>query len=60
VVRLFAQGVVFFEIRLVVGDGASRPRDSQLYTGETDSLGVEGGLGCCGFEEWWREYLGKT
>lgn len=36
-----------------------RPRDTQLYTRETEDLGVEGGLGTTGFEEWWTEYLGK-
>ncbi|KII87630.1 hypothetical protein PLICRDRAFT_42137 [Plicaturopsis crispa FD-325 SS-3] len=39
-----------------------RPRDCALYTGETDALLREGegggqGLGCVGFEEWWREWL---
>jgi S-adenosylmethionine synthetase len=56
----FCPRCLFFDIILILGAGTSRPRDCQLYTGETDSLGVEGGLGCCGFEEWWREYLGKT
>ncbi|KZT23720.1 NAD(P)-binding protein [Neolentinus lepideus HHB14362 ss-1] len=35
----------------------SRPRDCQLYTRETEDLGVEGGLGLSLFEEWWTEYL---
>jgi S-adenosylmethionine synthetase len=35
----------------------TRPRESQLHVGETEALGVEGGLGCEGFEEWWEEYL---
>jgi hypothetical protein len=34
-----------------------RPRDTQLYLGETEALGVEGGLGTSGFEEWWVDYL---
>ncbi|EPQ52149.1 NAD P-binding protein [Gloeophyllum trabeum ATCC 11539] len=38
----------------------SRPRDCQLYTRETEDLGVEGGLGCSLFEEWWTEYLTKN
>lgn len=42
------------------GTGATtRPRDCQLYTRETEDLGVEGGLGCSGFEEWWTTYLRK-
>ena len=37
----------------------SRPRDTQLYTRETEDLmGGNGGLGTTGFEEWWAEYLG--
>ncbi|EIM81101.1 NAD-P-binding protein [Stereum hirsutum FP-91666 SS1] len=36
-----------------------RPRDTQLYVRETEDLGIEGGLGTTGFEEWWIEYLGK-
>jgi S-adenosylmethionine synthetase len=40
------------------GPGATkRPRNCQLYTGETEELGVEGGLGLSLFEEWWSEYL---
>jgi S-adenosylmethionine synthetase len=40
------------------GDAAvARPWNSQLYVGETEELGVEGGLGSCGFEEWWDQYL---
>ncbi|KAF8887601.1 NAD dependent epimerase/dehydratase [Infundibulicybe gibba] len=40
------------------GVGAmTRPRDCQLYTRETEELGVEGGLGLSLFEEWWTEYL---
>ncbi|KAJ8503467.1 hypothetical protein ONZ45_g10828 [Pleurotus djamor] len=35
----------------------SRPRDCQLYTKETEDLGVDGGLGLSLFEEWWTEYL---
>ena len=34
-----------------------RPRNTQLYLRETEDLGVEGGLGTAGFEEWWVEYL---
>ncbi|KAI0266065.1 hypothetical protein BC834DRAFT_139691 [Gloeopeniophorella convolvens] len=34
-----------------------RPRDTQLYLRETEDLGVEGGLGTGGFEEWWEEHL---
>jgi len=34
-----------------------RPRNTQLYVRETEGLGVEGGLGTSGFEEWWAEYL---
>jgi len=34
-----------------------RPRNTQLYLRETEDLGVEGGLGTGGFEEWWTEYL---
>ncbi|KAH7099532.1 NAD(P)-binding protein [Auriculariales sp. MPI-PUGE-AT-0066] len=30
-----------------------RPKDSQLSVLETDALGIEGGLGLGGFEEWW-------
>ncbi|KAJ3716817.1 hypothetical protein DFJ43DRAFT_1134532 [Lentinula guzmanii] len=42
------------------GDSATtRPRDCQLYTKETEDLGVEGGLGLTLFEEWWSEYLKK-
>jgi len=42
------------------GAGATtRPRDCQLYTRETEALLPGGDLGCCGFEEWWREHLGK-
>ncbi|KAI0319248.1 NAD-P-binding protein [Amylostereum chailletii] len=37
-----------------------RPRDTQLYVRETEDLGVEGGLGTVGFEEWWEERLRKT
>jgi len=41
-------------------EAAPRPRDCRLYTGETEHLlGVQGGLGCNLFEEWWREYLRK-
>jgi len=37
----------------------SRPKDTQLYTRETEDLmGGTGGLGTTGFEEWWAEYLG--
>jgi len=35
----------------------ARPRDTQLYVRETEELGVEGGLGCGGFVEWWEEHL---
>ncbi|KAI0035799.1 NAD-P-binding protein [Vararia minispora EC-137] len=34
-----------------------RPRDTQLYVRETEELGVEGGLGTTGFEEWWETRL---
>jgi len=34
-----------------------RPRDTQLYVRETEELGVEGGLGTTGFEEWWEARL---
>ena len=34
-----------------------RPRNMQLYLRETEDLGVEGGLGTGGFEEWWTGYL---
>ncbi|KAI0066851.1 NAD-P-binding protein [Artomyces pyxidatus] len=34
-----------------------RPRDTQLYVRETEDLGVVGGLGTCGFEEWWAAHL---
>ncbi|KAF9061546.1 NAD-P-binding protein [Rhodocollybia butyracea] len=37
--------------------GTTRPRDCQLYTKETEDLGVEMGVG--GFEEWWEEWLGQ-
>jgi S-adenosylmethionine synthetase len=38
---------------------ASRPRDCQLYTKETEELMVDdaGGLGTNGFEEWWTGWL---
>jgi S-adenosylmethionine synthetase len=39
------------------GDDTTRPRDCHLYTGETERLGVEGGLGLSLFEEWWTERL---
>jgi S-adenosylmethionine synthetase len=40
------------------GEGATtRPRNCQLYTKETEDLGVEGGLGLSLFEEWWTERL---
>lgn len=40
------------------GEGATtRPRNCQLYTKETESLGMEGGLGLSLFEEWWSERL---
>jgi len=38
-------------------DATTRPVDCHLYTKETDDLGVEGGLGCSLFEEWWTEHL---
>lgn len=43
----------------------SRPRDCQLDTRETEALvegieGVDGGLGCCLFEEWWNAYLSRS
>ncbi|KAF7351260.1 RmlD-sub-bind domain-containing protein [Mycena sanguinolenta] len=42
------------------GTGATtRPRDCQLYTKETEDLGLEDGLGLSLFEEWWSEYLKK-
>jgi len=34
-----------------------RPHNTQLYLRETEDLGVEGGLGTGGFEEWWTDYL---
>jgi len=34
-----------------------RPHNTQLYVRETEELGVEGGLGTSGFEEWWVEHL---
>lgn len=37
----------------------ARPRDCHLYTKETESLGVEGGLGQSLFEEWWTQHLSK-
>jgi len=41
-----------------IDDGATtRPRDCQLYTRETEDLGVEGGLGLSLFEEWWTAHL---
>ncbi|THH19127.1 hypothetical protein EW146_g1997 [Bondarzewia mesenterica] len=40
-------------------EATPRPRDTQLYVRETEDLGVEGGLGTTGFEEWWEEHLGK-
>ncbi|EEB92823.1 hypothetical protein MPER_08609, partial [Moniliophthora perniciosa FA553] len=36
-----------------------RPQNTQLYTKETEDLGVEGGLGLSLFEEWWAAYLKK-
>ncbi|KZW03564.1 NAD(P)-binding protein [Exidia glandulosa HHB12029] len=42
------------------GDAATtRPRDSQLSTEETVLLGIDGGLGYNGFEEWWTAHLKK-
>jgi len=42
------------------GEGATtRPRDCQLYTRETEALGLDGGLGLSLFEEWWTEHLKK-
>jgi len=41
-------------------DGTPRPRNTQLSVLETEELGVEGGLGCCGFEEWWTSYFLAT
>ncbi|KIL59457.1 hypothetical protein M378DRAFT_200123 [Amanita muscaria Koide BX008] len=38
---------------------ATRPKDCQLLSLETEELGVEGGLGLSLFEEWWAEYLGS-
>ena len=37
-----------------------RPHNTQLYVRETEELGIEGGLGTSGFEEWWVEYLRGT
>ncbi|KAI0000202.1 NAD-P-binding protein [Russula compacta] len=37
-----------------------RPLNTQLYVRETEDLGVEGGLGTGGFEEWWTEHLSKN
>jgi S-adenosylmethionine synthetase len=46
------------EAEPIKAEGApNRPRDTQLYTGETERLGVEGGLGLSLFEEWWTERL---
>ncbi|EJD42539.1 NAD(P)-binding protein [Auricularia subglabra TFB-10046 SS5] len=40
------------------GEAATtRPRDSQLSTAETELLGIPGGLGYNGFEEWWTAHL---
>jgi S-adenosylmethionine synthetase len=42
------------------GEGATtRPRDCQLYTRETEALGLDGGLGLSLFEEWWTDHLKK-
>lgn len=42
----------------IKGEGApNRPQNTHLYTGETERLGVEGGLGLSLFEEWWTERL---
>jgi S-adenosylmethionine synthetase len=39
---------------------ASRPKNCQLYTKETEDLvEKEGGMETCLFEEWWTEYLKK-
>lgn len=38
---------------------ATRPKNCQLLSLETEELGVEGGLGLSLFEEWWAEYLGS-
>ncbi|KAF9027956.1 NAD(P)-binding protein [Hymenopellis radicata] len=35
----------------------TRPKNTQLYTRETEDLSVEGGLGLTGFEEWWEEHV---
>ena len=35
----------------------NRPKNTQLYTQETENLGIEGGLGLSLFEEWWTDYL---
>jgi S-adenosylmethionine synthetase len=46
------------DAELPTGEGTTtRPRDCQLYTKETEDLGVEGGLGLSLFEEWWSERL---
>lgn len=41
---------------------ASRPRNCQLDTRETEILlnGLESGLGCSLFEEWWTDYLHRS
>jgi len=42
------------------GAGATtRPRDCHLDCAETEALGIEGGMGLTGFEEWWTAHLGK-
>ncbi|KAG1716822.1 hypothetical protein ID866_344 [Astraeus odoratus] len=35
----------------------TRPQDCHLSTEDTEQIGVEGGLGCSKFEEWWIGYL---
>lgn len=41
------------------GQGATtRPGDCHLDCHETEALGVEGGMGLTGFEEWWTKRLG--
>ncbi|KAF8586591.1 NAD(P)-binding protein [Ramaria rubella] len=40
------------------GAGATtRPRDCHLDCTETEALGIEGGMGLTGFEEWWMARL---
>ncbi|KAL4071413.1 hypothetical protein V8B97DRAFT_1963269 [Scleroderma yunnanense] len=38
----------------------TRPQNCHLSTRETENLGIEGGLGCSKFEEWWVNHLNKV